>query len=160
MMIAAACTCGTRAGTSRPTLTPTLAEGSAFVGYAFDRPAGAWTPVRLLVGDRLPNVYDAGLPGGGPHRLSCPAMQPFDRGHLRGARRGDAVQRRADQRLDPLQPRQFTYRDAADQRLRASPARRTVPNDVSGRVRCRAGGQTLRSGFSASLRAIRDQTAP
>jgi len=46
-MTAAACTCGTRAGTGRPTLTPTLAEGSALVGHAFDQSVGALEPVRL-----------------------------------------------------------------------------------------------------------------
>src|SRR5436305_3446033 len=115
MMIAAACTCGPRAGTCGPILTPALAEGSALVGHAFDRSVGALEPVRVLVGGRLPNVHDARLPGGGPDGLSCPIVQPFDRGHLRGARRGDRFRRRAHRRTDPLQPRRFTYRDAADQ---------------------------------------------
>src|SRR4051794_22112418 len=107
-MIAAACTCGTRAGTGRPTLTPTFAEGRALVGHAFDRSVAALEPVRLLVGGRLPHVYDARLPGGGPVGLSRPIVQPFDRGHLRGAGRGEPFRRRADRRTDPLRPRRFT----------------------------------------------------
>src|SRR5882724_202301 len=104
ILIAAACTCGTSAGTGRPTRTPTLNRGSAFVGYAFDRSAGALEPLRLLVGSGLPNLYDAGLPGGGSRRLSRPAAQPRDRRHLGGAGRGDAYQRGANRRPDPLRP--------------------------------------------------------